>query len=271
MKTTRVRDVVCISDTHCGSSLALSCRHKLDDGGYYEPSPLQQKVGAYWDDFWKWVYASLEGRPFVLVHNGDMIEGQNKNRTTALTTGNLTVQGRIVMELLKPHIDKAERYFQIRGTEAHVGIAAQEEEMLAALLGAEKDDHGNYSRWELFMKFGAELLHFGHHIGSTSSTAYESSAPMRELAAGFTESGQHGLRPPTVLIRSHRHRFIHVRVPGGQIVVTPAWQLKTPYVHRMDRLRAPQFGGLILSLDQNDKVRVQDKLYFVKENKAVMI
>lgn len=267
-----VRNIVVISDTHVGSTLALSCRHKLDDGGFYEPSKLQQKLWELWSDFWGFIKTEIKNEPFVLVHNGDIIDGQNKGRTTALDTFNLTVQARLATEILGPHTKRAHRYFQIRGTEAHAGIAAQDEEAIACSLGAEKDEHGNYARWELWMKFGKhEMIHFAHHISSTVSTAYESSAPMREMVAAFTESGQHKLRPPSVLVRSHRHRYIQINAPGGLIVTTPAWQLKTPYVHRMDRLRAPQFGGLLLRLDSQDKIIVTPKLYFVKENRAVIV
>lgn len=266
-----VRNLVVVSDTHVGSTLALCKRHKLDDGGFFDPSELQQKVWALWEDFWDFVYKQIGNEPFVLVHNGDILDGQNKGRTTALTTFNLTVQSRLAVEILGPHAKKAKRYFQIRGTEAHAGISAQEEEAVACALGAEQDEQGNYSRWELWMKFGVELIHFAHHISSTVSTAYESSAPMREMVSAFVEAGQHKLRAPSFIVRSHRHRFIQISAPGGKIVTTPAWQLKTPFTHRIDRTRAPQLGGLLIRLDANDKAQVAERLYFVKETKAVTI
>lgn len=266
-----VKHILVISDTHFGSTLSISKRHRLDDGGFYDLSGLQKKLSFLWQDFWKWAYHEINGEPFVLVHNGDIIDGQNKMRTSALSSLNLTVQARLAIDMLEPHIKKAKAYYQIRGTEAHAGISAQDEEAIASVLGAEKDEHGNHARWELWMKFGKELIHFAHHISSTVSTAYESSAPMREMVAAFTESGQHGLRPPSLLVRSHRHRFIKITAPGGQIVTTPSWQCKTPYVHRMDRLRAPQFGGLLLQLDKEGKIQIIEKLYFIKENKAVQI
>ena len=151
----------------------------------------------------------------------------------------------------------------MRGTEAHVGQSADAEERIAEALGAEKDETTEqFSRWELTVGLGNEIVHFSHHIGTTSSTSYESSAPMREIAAAFIEAGQWGNRPPTILIRSHRHRYIEVKPPNCRIVVTPAWQAKTPFVFKMDRMRSPQFGGLIIRLG-DEGVHVRERLYTV--------
>lgn len=257
-----VPNIVCISDTHCGSTLGLSQRHQLDDGGFFDPSILQKKLWRLWENFWDWTYDQLEGEPFILVHNGDILDGVH-HRTTTLSSHNLTIQCRLAVDIMEQHVAKAERYYQIRGTEAHVGQSAQEEEAIAATLGAVQDkETGQYSRWELWMEFGNELIHFAHHIGTTSSTAYESSGPMREMVAAFVEAGQWGKRPPTLLVRSHRHRFIEVKAPNGRIVVTPAWQCRTPFVFKVDRMRAPQFGGLLIR-NGKEGVYIREKLYTI--------
>jgi hypothetical protein len=222
-----------------------------------------------WEDFWEWTYKHLDGRPFILVHNGDIIDGVH-HRSTALSSLNLTIQNRMAISALEQHVGKAEKYFQIRGTEAHGGQSAQEEEAIAAALGAEPDDNGSFSRWELYMKFGGELIHFSHHIGTTSSTAYESSAPMREIVAAFVESGQFKMRPPTIIIRSHRHRYIKVEPPNCCLAITPAWQAKTSFVYKIDRMRGPMFGGLILESGE-DGVTVIPKVYTLKQTSAVTV
>jgi hypothetical protein len=57
-KRTRVRNLIVISDTHCGCRLALhppECS-RLDDGGRYMPSEFQLALWEYWQIFWKeWV------------------------------------------------------------------------------------------------------------------------------------------------------------------------------------------------------------------------
>ena len=80
-------------------------------------------------------------------------------------------------------------------------------------------------------------MHATHHIGTTGSQAYESTAVMRELAEAYAEAGRWRQRPPDVLIRGHRHRHIEIRVPTalgyGIAFTSPAWQLKTPYTFRI--------------------------------------
>lgn len=262
--------IVVISDTHIGSTLGLSKKHRLDDGGWYSPSDLQNKLWAHWKDFWGWAYRIMDNDPFVLVHNGDIIDGVH-HRTTTLSSHNLTIQSRVAAEILEPHISKAVEYYQIRGTEAHAGQSAQEEEALAAHLGAIPDKRtGQYSRWELWMEFGGELLHFSHHIGSTTSTAYESSAPMRELVAAFVEAGQFRQRPPDILIRSHRHRYNEVKTPNGRIIVTPAWQIKTPFVFKMDRMRAPMLGGIVITAAE-EGVHIRERIYTMERGEVVKV
>lgn len=256
-----IRNIVVISDTHFGSTLGLCPPlHRLDDGGYYMPSNIQKKLWAYWNDFWGWTYHMLDGAPFALVHNGDVIDGEHHKNTTNISR-NMKDQERMAIDVLRPHAEKATMYFQLRGTEAHAGQSAEHEDRIASALGACKDkDTGAFSTWELGMEFGNEIIHFSHHIGTTSSTAYEASAPMREITAAFVEAGQWGNRPPTVLVRSHRHRYIEVKPANCRIVVTPAWQAKTPFVFKMDRMRAPMFGGLIIRLG-DEGVHIREKIY----------
>src|SRR6266705_2772979 len=100
-----VKNLVVISDTHCGSTLGLAVKHRLDDGGWFTPSPLQKKLWAHWQDFWKWTYGRLNGEPFDLIHNGDIIDGVHHG-TTALSSHNITDQCRLAIEIMEPHVSK---------------------------------------------------------------------------------------------------------------------------------------------------------------------
>lgn len=262
-----IRNIVCISDTHFGSTLALSCRHRLDDGGHYDPSPMQQKLHGMWKDFWAWAYRLLDGADFVLVHNGDVLDHVHHN-TTTLSSHNLTDQARLAIMMLEPHIKRSKAYHQIRGTEAHAGQSARDEEALAERLGAVPNAVGQYATWDLNVELGSELIHFAHHIGTTNSSAYESSAVNREMVAAFVEAGQWKKRPPSIIIRSHRHRYIEVKLHGVRAAVTPAWQAKTPFVFKMDRMRAPMFGGLLIRLG-SEGVHIREKLFTIQDEAPI--
>jgi hypothetical protein len=118
-----IKNIVAISDTHFGCKLAL-CPDKfqLDEGGYYTPSKLQKVVNSYWKQFWQWVAKSTKGEDFVVVHNGDSLDGIHHNSVTQITQ-NIDDQKRIAYGMMNPVLSnpKCKGYFHIRGTEAHAG------------------------------------------------------------------------------------------------------------------------------------------------------
>lgn len=258
-KVDHPRSIVVISDTHCGCRLGL-CPPEgvtLDDGGTYLPSKMQLKVWAIWREFWdEWVPRVTKGEPFAVVMNGDALDGNHHGGTTQVSH-NLKDQSALAYKCLHPVTQACEgRYWHIRGTEAHVGPSAVEEERLAQSLGAIPNEQGQYARWELWKRIAGEgrghLCHFLHHIGTTGSAAYESTALHKEMVESFVESGRWGDEPPQVIVRSHRHRHFETRiaVAGGYGIatITPAWQLKTPFTWKIPgaRLSQPQLGGVLI-------------------------
>lgn len=249
-----VRHVVVLSDTHFGSAVGLCPpEFALDDGGLYRFSEFQDVLWLWWQEFWSWVPQATRGEPYALVHNGDVIEGTPKGSVQVFSS-NLADQERCAVAVLGPVVKQAERFFLVRGTEAHGQKSAQAEERIAASLGAE--GHGSlHSRWEVSIRLArGGVLHATHHIGVTSSTAYETSALSRELASGFVEAGQWQEEIPDLMVRSHRHRFSLVAIPTArgvaQLCVTPGWQLKTAYVYRLGHsVRLPQIGGIVVSAE----------------------
>lgn len=197
-----------------------------------------------------------DGEPYDLVVNGDVLDGVHHRSTTQISH-NLADQERLAVELLRPHVAKAARYFHVRGTEAHVGQTAENEERVARELGAIPNDEGQSSRFDLWLRMGSRrgpLVHFLHHVGATGSQAYEATAVHKELTESFIEAGRWGEEPPQAIVRSHRHRAIRISLPveNGEAlaIVTPAWQLKTPFAWKIPgaRLSQPQLGGVVLKV-----------------------
>lgn len=260
-----ISNIIVVSDIHAGCQLGLCPKEgsSLDGGGVYKPSKLQNKLYTMWDTFWgEWVPKAVKNEPYAVVFNGDSIDGVHHNSTTQITH-NLADQQEIAYNLLSPIVEKCSgKYYHMRGTEAHVGKSAEEEEKLAKRLGAISDEQGNYARYELWFEFGRDnetrLAHFMHHVGTASRTAYETSAVMAELAEMFTEAGRWGDRVPDVVVRSHRHRNISIRIPTrhsyGIAFTTPAWQLKTPFAYKIAgaRVTTPQIGGSLIRMGDED-------------------
>lgn len=266
------RSIAAISDTHSGCQFALCPGPvKLDGGGIYYPSVIQQKLWSWWEEYWKeWIPRVTKKEPFAVVHNGDAVDGRHHGSTSQISH-NLADQEEIAYQLLAPVVDRCKgNYYHIRGTEAHVGQSAECEERLARRLGAIPDESGNYARYELWATVNGDkgpLCHFAHHIGTTGRTHYETSAVMAELAELFTESGRWNNRPPDVVVRAHRHRAIEVRTPThsglGISMTLPAWQLKTPFAYKIPggRTSLPQIGGSIIRHGDEDFVYTR---HFVK-------
>ena len=255
-----ITNVVVISDTHCGCRLALCPPEvSLDEGGSYQPSKLQATVWAWWEEFWgEWVPKATRGEPFIVVHNGDAIDG-NHHDSCSQISHNMVDQSRIAYEVLKPVVDACEgRYFHIRGTEAHVGKSGQAEEALAQQLGAIPNEDGQFARYELWLRIGEGLAHIMHHIGTTGSAAYETTALMKEFAESCAESARWERKAPNVVIRSHRHRNAEIKVPTKDIYgiccTTAGWQLKTPFAWKIPggRVTTPQVGGTLIRYGDED-------------------
>jgi len=251
----KVNNLVVISDLHCGCRLGLcpDTPVPLDDGGVYKSSRLQRKVWSIWKEFWgEWVPVACHNEPFAVLVNGDSLDGVHHGSTTQISQ-NLSDQASVAMMVLKPVVELCDgRFYMVRGTEAHVGKSGAEEERLAQALGALPDEDGRRAPYEQWIEVGKGLVHALHHIGTSGSTHYESTAVLKELAESYTEAGRWHNRPPDVVVRSHRHRHIEVRVPTdlsyGVSFTTAGWQLRTPYSFRISggRVTTPQIGGSLI-------------------------
>lgn len=268
-------NVIVISDKHANCRLGLCPKGglKLDDGGIYKPSKLQKIVWSWWEkDFWKeWVPTVTRGEPFAVVDNGDAVDGGAHHGNTTHISANPDDQERLALEIMRPVVEACGgRYYHIRGTEAHGGKSACDEERLARQLGAIPDKEGRHARWELWLRVGGEkggLVHFLHHIGTTGRTHYETSALSGEMGEAFVEAGRWGEEYPDVIVRSHRHRNAEVRIQTKKgfctCFTTAGWQLKTPFTYKIAGARQslPQIGGSLIRYGDEDTFT----RHFVKE------
>lgn len=260
MASSKLNNLIVVSDLHCGCRLGL-CPPKvqLDEDATYQHTPMQADIWKRWQEFWNvWVPQVTRGEPFAVVLNGDAIDGVHHRAVTQISQ-NLTDQARIAKEVLRPVVEACEgRYYHLRGTEAHVGPSGQEEERLAEELGAIPDKSGRFARWELYLEIGVGLVHLSHHIGTAGSLAYETTAVHKELEQSFVEAARWGERHPDVIVRSHRHRNVETRIQTAHgfatACTTAGWQGKTPFVYKIagGRQTQPQIGGTLVRSGDED-------------------
>src|SRR5687768_8086502 len=108
MKTRRRLELLAIiSDVHAGSTQALMPpRFKLSEEQTVEASPLQLFFHECWTHATRWLGDVVNGDPFGLVLNGDMIEGDH-HRSDQIISKRLGDHIDCAKELLKPIADKA--------------------------------------------------------------------------------------------------------------------------------------------------------------------
>jgi len=268
--------ITIVSDLHVGSSIGLCPAEGLamDEGGEYKPSAKQKSVAEAWINFFK--LANKIGKRAarrILVVNGDLVDGFHHN-TVALATNNIQAQEAGAAAILQRVKQDFDQIYVVRGTEAHTQPGAQSDERIAESIDAVTTDEGKRSWWQLWLDVDGMIFNIAHHVGTTSSAAYESSAPMRELVASLVEAAQWGQQLPDVVVRSHRHRYIRVATPSLrgeiQIVVTPGWQLRTPYIERIDRFRMPHIGGVNFVVE-NNQCQIYPKIYPMKVQEPVKV
>ena len=166
--------VVCVGDTHCGSTVGLCPPEglELDDEGMYLPSKAQNWLWNNWEEAWgkvKSVKRKNRKAKLHLILNGDLIDGDH-HRTTQIATGLTGVHMRCAMESLRvPLALKPNTIHVLRGTPSHVGRAGGSEEGIARALKAASwpvvgdPDTGMKSSYSRVIQVGNTRFDIKHH------------------------------------------------------------------------------------------------------------
>ena len=249
-----------VSDTHINSTVGLSVPMcNLDDGGTYHASKAQRWLWHNWLDFWETVtdcvtkHTKGKDKPNVwTVFNGDLIEGDGKNRSHQLVTHNDTTAMRVALDTIEPALKISSRTFVIRGTAAHVGLSANLEEKIAIDIGAERcKDTDAYSWWKLLLDCEEVLFDITHH-GNVGRLPWTKPNPLNALAVRLILSYTNQ-RLPQVALRSHRHLYAETGSNYPiRVIALPAWQLATEYTHRLAIVEPADVGGLVFICHQGE-------------------
>lgn len=248
--------VAIVSDLHVNSTVAL-CPPTvtLDDGGTYKASKAQRWIWRQWLDYWDNVRALQAGRPLYVILNGELADDLN-HRSTQLVTKNPSDMMRMAVAALTPMLDLApDGIFVTRGTEAHAGPSGHLDEKIADDIGAIGPQHEATASWrELRAEFGGVPMSVQHHpevgIGTREWTRtaarlashiwmiYVDKYIRREVEA-----------VPAVAYRAHLHTPASASYNGTEVVLTPAWQLRTAFAHRIGAGVMPVGGDVLIAED----------------------
>ena len=259
--------VAVTSDHHTNSSIGL-CPPEgvmLDEGGRYIPSKAQLWLSEKWTEFHGEVAKLRQSLKANLCYvlNGDAFDGDHHG-TSQIITRNEESQAYIahgvfgVVRDLKPDLTLV-----TRGTTAHVGEGAASEEALAKFLKAERDPESRaWSSWHHRLSLHGLHLDFQHH---TSIGGLPWTVPGGVARLAFRIRWEHldrGLTPPDLAIRSHKH--LHADSYDAhktRAIVTPAWQLKTAFAHKVAPESIADIGGIVVVIQPNGTYEVKKYLY----------
>jgi len=249
--------VLVISDEHTGSTVGLAppLVH-LDDGGAYHASEAQKRVYEHWQGAWK---RTLDlGLPVVVIDNADAIEGFHHN-TAQIWGTDPRKHIDVAVDLRMPYRNRVERWYALRGTTAHVGASGSGDETVAKEIGAD-GSNGTFSHYHLKLEISNVLFDVAHHPGiSAGKRPWLDGNALRMLGRGIVlDSFSYKQRPPDVIVRSHIHQARHETIRDYnhrcECLVTPSFQIKTEFSHKISSERDLADIGATLIIVEDGKV-----------------
>jgi len=272
-KKTAPKIAVVISDLHVGSTVGLWPEKYVSvEGVPIGQNPIQKWFWNHWlDATRKWIPTIVGDDPYVLIVNGDQVDGIH-HKTLQVMTADPADQSRAVKKVLGPLFEKAHKTYMTLGTECHT---RNDEMRIGYDLGAEIDpETGNHAFNELNLEIHGCFGNAKHHIGSASCPFYEAGGLGRAMNTEINVAARSGGRIPRWMVRAHRH--VHGVVTDGfsVIAVTGAWQGLTRYGYKVVPSANP--SPSIIALDwrgcqRGDLPRIHEKVYEPKPKKIITV
>ncbi|MEA1999646.1 MAG: hypothetical protein U9N61_10060 [Euryarchaeota archaeon] len=263
-------------DEHCGSTTGLMPpgEWKFETGGSYYPSPAQQWLYEQWETAWHKIRKLRKGRKLIVVNMGDAIDGAH-HKTLELVTQNTDEQALIHIECMDRAMKIAGKFdslYYIRGTESHV---TTKEEFIADDLGAVQKRPGSHVWDQLFLEGNSTLIDLCHHGAGVGRRAWTKGNSFRSMMVSYyyylLDAGH---RIPRYVVRAHQHQHTHRTIKDRKYnmdgLITPSFQLKTHYGHRVANMALSDIGMSYIIIDK-DRSWAETWLADVPERKPEVI
>ena len=249
--------VAFVSDLHVGSKYAVFPLGVQDENGVDLSASMnkgQNQLLKYWSDF---LHRCDKLKVDTVVLVGDAVQGLNpKEKGYGLMFPDMDLQMDAVVELLAPLV-KDRNFHVLSGTLYHGSRDVRVHKFIAKELGGQFD--GNLKNYNL--KGTNRRLNVAHH--SSSATVYPMTPADREMLFYLHNVALGKVDWCDVFIRAHKHSFFHVHKNKIHWVQLPCWQCFVPYegaVRSYSRFQ-PDIGGVVLLVDERDRIRVFHYLY----------
>lgn len=249
------RNIAFISDLHYGSRYAVFPPSMTMQKQLFIPSPAQCQLNEYLEDF---NARCTEMKVDTIVINGDTLHGQNyKQRGAGLITPDLDEQINIAVVGLQG-IVKGRKLLMFPGSEYHKSTQGHNPEKdVCDRLG------GQWMGMVANVQFAPSKRVFNIHHGQSSAFIY------REMLMGreglFTKWAESLGKIPKidVIVRGHWHNFVYIHENQLHMIQLPCWAGFEPsrVTLKLYAKMQPDIGGVIVSLDEKDRIRVWHYLY----------
>ena len=229
-------------------------QYELQEGGYYDPSPGQKIVWRQWEHNWELIREARKGASLIVCHAGDLVEGVHHETTQVVT--NRVDNHENIADLCMDRafriakMKEGDKYYQISGTESHVGHGSSSEERVASGLdhvvpvweqefwddeGAHKN--GRYTWDRLYREINGVIFDISHHGGSVGQRAWTTGNGLRsKIMSIYWSCVNNHIPVPRYWIRGHSHKYVREEYTdvNGTItgIILPGFQIKTGFVYK---------------------------------------
>ena len=172
--------------------------------------------------------------------NGDAIDGTGRRQAgIGQWTTDLNQQVDAAAQLLEGI--GAKRWFFTAGSPYHVETPGMRAEHSLA------DKFGTELEMDVSLRFGQHYMHFAHWVATSKVFHYRTTPIARELLIALCN--QKSLWDYEWTVRSHCHYTVMVQYKSHAAIITPAWQMRTPFtIQRMSPFNQPDIGAVRLDL-----------------------
>ena len=254
--------VVVIADPHCGSTVGLCPPDfPIHDGATYRLNKQQEWLWAQYTDFLEWKARIIGSDPFILVVNGDAVEGEHHRSKQVIST-DTGVMTACAIDVLARAATGAAGVYITHGTEAHVGHST--ESQIGFSLGAQRAPDGYFFRQRWLLEINGVLCSFRHHMTTTKRKHLEAGAMSAEAGNEQLNAARYGHPVPRVMCRAHRHLYGSYEDGFCTFVASPPWKLLDNFVHKVAAGTIAAVGAYMLDFRDRPEGELPDVRKFIR-------
>ena len=246
--------------------------------GIYTPNAKQYAMFKHFTKCAEQIATERNGRRFVVVENGDAIDGVH-HLTPQLATKNIGEQGAVHIWLMQYFLhkigfdkNKGDLLYIGQGTEAHDG---DEEDTMAQALGAEMMPNGDDTFDFLPMDILNNRFWFLHQGAGAGRGLSKGNALHNWMKSKYFECLEEERVIPSVVISGHYHNSVYTtftrkdRTMHG--IILPPFQLKTRFGYRVAAAELEGVGIRTIDIDGYQDIKINKAMLLQSRDEVVRI